>query len=116
MPKLVFKNSRSVIIENLEIADTFMKRFLGLINRPCPKENEGLVFFNCSSIHMFFMKYPIAVLFLDMNGFVVKCIDALKPWRIATSMNSCTTIEMAPGFFSKNNVCIGDQLEILGVK
>ena len=113
MAKLVFKKDRSVILENLVVADTFIKRFLGLLNKPCPKIGEGLVFFDCSSIHMFFMRYPIGVLFMDTNGNALKVIDTLKPWRIASCMGASVTIETAPGFWAKSKIKVGDQLEIL---
>lgn len=113
MAKLILKSDQSVILEKLFIADTFIKRFLGLLNKPCPKTSEGLVFFNCSSIHMFFMRYSIGVLFIDANGNAMKIIDTLKPWRIASCIGSSTTIETAPGFWSKNKIKVGDQLEIV---
>ena len=116
MNKLILKKDNSVVLEKLEIADTFIKRFLGLLNKPCPGIGEGLIFFDCSSIHMFFMRYPIGVLFLDANGNALKIVDTLKPWRISGCMGSKTTIETAPGFWSKSKIKVGDQLEIVGIK
>lgn len=113
MPKLVLKNEALVILEDLEVANTFLKRFLGLLNKPCPQWKEGLVFYNCSSIHMFFMRYSIGVLFMDANGKAMKIIDTLKPWRIASCLGATITIETAPGFWSKSNIKVGDQLELL---
>lgn len=113
MLKLILKSDSSVILENLEVADTFVKRFLGLLNKPCPRLGSGLVFYNCSAIHMFFMRYSIGVLFMDANGIAMKKIDTLKPWRLATCFGSTITIETAPGFWGKSKIQVGDKLEMV---
>jgi len=65
--KLVDEKGR-VLIENLEIADTFFKRLKGLLGRKGIKSNEGLLIIPCSDIHMFFMKFSIDIFFLKETG------------------------------------------------
>lgn len=61
-------------------ADTFLKRFIGLMGK---KDFDGcLVFTNLvdSSIHTFFMRFMIDVYFLDENKIIFDKVS-LKPWR-----------------------------------
>jgi len=63
-----------------EIADTFFKRFKGLMLRKEIK-NDGLLLMNCSSIHTCFMRFEIEAIYLDENYKVIY-IEKIKPWRI----------------------------------
>jgi len=84
--KLADENGR-VLIENLEIADTFFERLKGLLGRKSINPDEGLLIIPCCEIHMFFMKFAIDVFFLKETGKnqfrVLKVLRNLKPWRMA---------------------------------
>lgn len=60
-----------------DVCDNFWLQFRGLMFRPDLKHDQGLVFFGAqenridSSIHMFFMKFDIAVVWLNKNNQVV---------------------------------------------
>ncbi|WP_458454574.1 DUF192 domain-containing protein [Methanobrevibacter sp.] len=61
-------------------ADTFFKRFKGLMGK---KEFEGgLLFTNLkdSSIHTLFMRFEIDVYFIDKNKIIYDKVT-LKPWK-----------------------------------
>ena len=59
-----------------------LKRLWGLIGSQELKEEEGLWFANCPSIHTFFMSFPIDVLFTDKKMAIVSLFENVKPWRI----------------------------------
>lgn len=61
----------------------FFQRFRGLMGRPDLEVGEGLWIEPCNSIHMFFMRFPIDVLFLDAHGQVVRFLPQLAPWRVS---------------------------------
>lgn len=63
-----------------EIADTFFKRFKGLMFRKEIK-NDGLLLMNCSSIHTCFMRFEIEAIYLDENYNIIY-IEKIKPWRL----------------------------------
>ncbi|PCJ58309.1 MAG: hypothetical protein COA79_13710 [Planctomycetota bacterium] len=107
------KNSNEMIFDRLEIADNFFSKLFGLLFKPCPEESEGLVFYNCSSIHMFFMRYPIGLLFLDKNGTILKMVNIIKPWRLCACKDGYITIETAPGILDNKPISIGDELEVI---
>lgn len=54
---------------NINIANTFWKRFKGFMNTT--NIHEGIIFNHCSSIHTFFMKENIDVIMLDKNNTIL---------------------------------------------
>ena len=46
----------------LEVMDAFWKRFMGLMGRPEMPIGDAALFHKCASIHMFFMKIPLDVI------------------------------------------------------
>lgn len=78
---MILNKSTSEIIDiKIEYADTFFKRFKGLMLK---KDIDfGVVFANLSgsSIHTMFMRFEIDVYFLDENNVIYEKVS-LKPWR-----------------------------------
>lgn len=87
-------------------ADTFLSRFIGLMNRKSINMNEGLLLINCSSIHCFFMKFTIDVVYLSKDMQVLYK-ETIKPWRIGKIVKNCThVLELAEG--TANDISVGD--------
>jgi uncharacterized membrane protein (UPF0127 family) len=85
----------------------------GLLGRDGLLEGEGLVIDPCNSIHTFFMRFSIDVLFVDAQGVVVRKIDALKPWRLTwIYFRARKVIELPAGVIQKSGTQAGDQLSI----
>ncbi len=62
---------------------------------------------------MFFMRYPIDVVFLDRNLRVTKVVPGLKPWRVvwwARGARDC--LELPAGALDNTRTQPGDQLLI----
>jgi len=79
-----FNNKSTINITDVCVAKTFMQRLCGLMFRK--EMNCGaMVFYNCSSIHTCFMKFPIDVLYLDERMNVISYVRNLKPWRTSRS-------------------------------
>jgi uncharacterized membrane protein (UPF0127 family) len=100
-----------VLCERCRIADTFWLRFRGLMLRGEVHADEGMVFERTGSIHMFFMRVPLDVLFCDRELRVLKVVQELKPWRTAGARGATVTIELAAG--AAAGVEIGDRLELV---
>ncbi|RBW70409.1 DUF192 domain-containing protein [Bacillus taeanensis] len=78
-----------------------------------PLENKGIMLVPCNSIHMFFMRFSIDVVFLDKSSRVVKVILALKPWRIKHGgKKAYSVLELPVGTIEKYNIVIGDKIEL----
>ncbi|MEH7225118.1 DUF192 domain-containing protein [Bacillus sp. JJ1566] len=92
-------------------ADTFMKRFKGLMFERKPYVNKALHLTPCDSIHMFFMRFPLDIVFLDKENRIVDVRHNLQPWRIAIpKKRAYSTLELPAGTIKKNNIQIGDQV------
>src|SRR5687767_15960030 len=64
-------------------AESLSARLIGLLGRTRLADGEGLWIEPCSSIHMFFMSFPIDALFLDHERRVIRMVANLQPWTIA---------------------------------
>lgn len=99
-------------IAEVFIADSFLKRFLGFMFRKNP-HYEAILIRPCNSIHTFFMKFSIDVLFINENMEVVNKLDALKPGKlIMPQKKSIMVIEGKVGMFK--HIKVGDKLEVFG--
>ena len=90
----------------------FWQRFMGLMGKKdFPEHYDCLVFEKCNSIHCFFMRMTIDVIFTDKENKVVKCISELKPWHLAFgTLRSCNCIELPSGTLKKSGTLPGDRL------
>jgi hypothetical protein len=102
-----------VIASRVKIAQDFQSRSTGLLNRSSLDENEGLLIKPCNSIHTFFMKFPIDVLFLDQKGKVVKIGESIKPWRLFGALfKGCMVLEIRAGRLKQVKTTVGDIIKI----
>jgi uncharacterized membrane protein (UPF0127 family) len=60
---------------------------------------------------MFFMRFPIDVVFLDRDNVVVKVVHGIKPWRMALGGGGKNALELPAGTISSAGIANGDQLE-----
>ncbi|MDD4955736.1 MAG: DUF192 domain-containing protein, partial [Candidatus Omnitrophica bacterium] len=68
---------------------------------------------NVNSIHMFFMRFAIDVLYLDKDNKVLKVKHSLKPWRMSSCMAAKATIELPAGKARETSTEAGDTLEFI---
>lgn len=107
--------SGEVVLARATPADTFFRRWRGLMLRRRLAEDEGLLFTfhrenrGESAIHMFFVGFPIAAVWLDARGVVVDAKLA-KPWRpyYAPTRPARYLIEAPPSLLGR--VAVGDRL------
>lgn len=67
--------------DKVRIADTYLTRFKGLMGEKSLTEGEGLLLLNCPSVHCFFMKITIDVIYLSGDMRVLGT-QTLAPWNI----------------------------------
>lgn len=103
----------AVLGDSIEVAGTGAKRNKGLLGRDSLPDGEGLWIVPCEAIHMFFMRFPIDVVFLDKKKRVVKIAANLKPWRLAGSLRAKSVLELPAGTAERSGTQVGDQLELI---
>jgi uncharacterized membrane protein (UPF0127 family) len=72
---------------------------------------EGLWLVPCESIHTFFMRFPIDVIYLDRHHRVKKVRSAVLPWRFSACFSAHSVIELPAGTVLDRQTRAGDQLE-----
>ena len=112
--KIIDKTNNKCISADARTAKTFFERLFGLLFRSSISSEEALIFHNVSSIHMFFMRFPIDVLYLDKEMKVRKIKHSLLPWMMSSCLGAKTTIELPAGKAKERLVKIGDTLEFIG--
>jgi len=92
-------------------ARSFWARFRGLMGQPSLPPGEGLVLFGDNSIHMFFMRFPIDVLYLDGERRIIRLDEAMQPWRVGPMVRGCRCIvELPAGTIQNTQTAVGDQI------
>jgi uncharacterized membrane protein (UPF0127 family) len=95
--RLVREDDHRVVCEGCDAADTFLTRLRGLLGKRALPQGQGLLLHPASSIHMFFMRFPIDAVFLDRELRVVAVRSNLAPWRVAAVSGSRYVLELAAG-------------------
>lgn len=109
---LINKSTKEVISSRAVIAGSFFSRLMGLMFKKSMDAESALVFYRAVSIHTFFMRFPIDVLFLDKESRIVKIYEALKPWRLVICPRAFAAIELAPHKSREKSLKAGDILEL----
>ncbi|MGE0267828.1 MAG: DUF192 domain-containing protein [Candidatus Omnitrophota bacterium] len=109
---IIFNDSKKTVIANkAKIADTFLSRMIGLLKHEQLLNNEALVITRCNSIHMFFMKFAIDVIFVNNSKKVVGLIKNIKPNQMSRIYwNASVAIELPVGAISISKSELGDKI------
>jgi uncharacterized membrane protein (UPF0127 family) len=109
------KKSGNILAKKMRLATSIRERTLGLMFMEKMNGFDGLMLDPCRSIHNFFVRFPIDVIFLDRKNQVVKVIKDFKPWRVTGIYFSAQkTLELPSGTISFD-IERGDLLEISDV-
>jgi uncharacterized membrane protein (UPF0127 family) len=87
-----------------------LRRVKGLLARRSLAHDEGILLRPASSVHTFFMRFPIDVVFLDADGRVLKVAAGLRPWRVAGCRGARAVLELSAGESERRGVRPGDRL------
>jgi uncharacterized membrane protein (UPF0127 family) len=93
------------------VARDFSTRFFGLMGRSRFEAGEGILFPACKSVHMWFMRIPIDVVFLD--GLTVSRVFAgARPWRLLplSDLGATQVLEVPVGTVERCGIQKGDVL------
>ena len=101
----------SVVCESCHVAATFWTRLRGLLGEKGLEPGEGLLIRHAGSVHTFFMRFPIDVVFLDRSGAVVKLVDGLRPWRVALARSGRDALELPAGEARRRGIKRGERFE-----
>lgn len=111
--RVVNRSRGTVLAEQCELARSFLARGRGLMGRNSLADGAGMLIEPCSSVHTFFMRFPIDVVFLDRKRVVVGLQPAMPPNRpYAGAWRAHATLELPAGVIAATGTQVGDQLHI----
>jgi uncharacterized membrane protein (UPF0127 family) len=114
--EISIKKDGKVIFDNCKVATSFFTRFMGLMGKKEMGKDETIIFPRCNSIHTFFMRMPIDVVFVSHNGRIVRIYHDLNPWKMLAPVKGAKhAVEMAAGCSAEKALSEGDMLTCDGV-
>jgi hypothetical protein len=112
--KILVRNEtrKTVLADAAEMADTSAKRRVGLLKHERLAPGEGLWIVPCESVHTFFMKFPIDIIYLDRKRKVRKVRGAVPAWRLSMCLSAHSVLELPAGRAAETHTAVGDELAI----
>jgi hypothetical protein len=112
--RLINLTKKTVLAEDVFIADTPFKRIKGLLGKKVFLADQAIILDPCNSVHTFFMRFAIDILFVDKDYKVLKTLSELDPNRITRIFwYSRRVIELPAGKLILTNTQVQDQLQLL---
>ncbi len=105
------RDDGSVACERCTVAYRMWPRMRGLLGKRGLESGEGLLIRPAPSIHTFFMRFPIDVVFLSRQGEVLKVAERVPPWRARSCRHSYAVLELAAGEAGRRGIAVGDRLD-----
>jgi uncharacterized membrane protein (UPF0127 family) len=101
-----------VVCERCEVPKSSFARARGLLGRSGLEPGGGMLIDAAPSVHMFFMRFPIDVVFLDRDRKVVRVVHGLRPWRVAGARRAVAALELPAGAAAEAGIEKGDVLSL----
>jgi len=97
----------------LTVADSFFQSLIGLMGKPRLETGHGLWIVPCQSVHTFWMRFPIDVVFLDQHHKVIHLVERLRPFRLTKHLSKASSvIELPVGAIKTSETRIGDEIRV----
>ena len=109
--KISNESRATTLATQAEVARSFWSRLRGLMGRSELPPGSALVIEPNNSVHTFWMRFPIDVIFVDRSGVVVGLRVAMPPNRpFAGARRAYRTIELPAGVIQQSGTQHGDRL------
>ena len=107
----------SVIVKNTRVAGSLWERARGLMFTQRFKDTALIFSFpqeRVIGLHMWFVFYPIDVLWLDGEQRVVEVLQGFRPFRIyRPNAPAAYVIELPEGAIAKSKTIVGDSISFI---
>lgn len=95
------------------MANSFLKRIKGLLGYNSLKASQAMILRPSNSVHTFFMRFPIDVLFAGKDNIVIAAVTNMQPFRATNIfLKSAFVIELPAGVIKSTGTSKGDLLQI----
>lgn len=107
------QHGNKVLTPALHVCCNFVERGRGLLwRKPLDASlGEALLIPRCASVHTFWMRYPITVIFLDRDRRIMRIALDVKPSRVLAQRGAAFVLECATGTAWAMQLACGDRLQ-----
>lgn len=99
---------------SIVMADSWLKRLVGLLNRSSLTDNEGLLLSPCASIHTVGMRFSIDAVFLSEEGVVLGVREKIGPFRFCLAPKGTKAVlELASGNAKRTGINLEQVLKFV---
>lgn len=106
----MYKNGE-LLIQEVENANHFFRRFMGLMYRKGMNGNHGLLLTPCNEIHTFGMRFDIDAITLDKDNKVLFVDVSIPPNKVRSKVKGgYKVLELCSGYAEKLGISQGDYL------
>ncbi|MBI2521257.1 MAG: DUF192 domain-containing protein [Bdellovibrio sp.] len=111
MLKVTWQENSVLLSSKTRHANATLDRMIGLMFAPPTVEIDGLLIEPCNSIHTFFMRFNLDLVFLSRKNVILKIQRNVKPWRMTWIVwRAKKVLELKSGLIP-SDLKIGDTLE-----
>lgn len=113
--KLYNLTSGNLLAEKVKMADRFWLRLRGLAFYPeFPGGTGALILKPCNSVHTFFMRFPIDVIFASKALTVLYCLENMERGKISPVIKEAVyAVEVPAGMVARSGTKAGHRLALL---
>ena len=108
------QRNNGILATRVEPAFDSARRRRGLLGRREFPQGAALIIAPCGSVHTFFMRMAIDVVFASRDGHVLKTYSNLRAWRIAFAVGAFAAVELPAGTLARIETNPGDRLQLMG--
>jgi len=102
-----------LLATHVRVADRAWSRLKGLIGKSSLDVGEGLLFTACQAVHMYGMRFPLDVVFMDESGTVVATYEDLEPGhRTTVHRDAYYALEVPSGTVGRTRTLVGDRVHL----
>ena len=111
--RIINLSKKCVLAVEVILANSFLERAKGLLGYNSLGTNQAMILRPSNSVHTFFMRFAIDVLFVGKDNIVIAAVTNMRPFR-ATGifLKSAFVIELPAGIIKSTGTSKGDLLQI----
>ena len=115
MKYLSLEKDGKIICPDIENANNFFRRFMGLMYRKSMPLDHGLLLTPCNEIHTFFMRFAIDTVYISKDNTIVYIDEAVEPNKIRKRVKGAyKVLELNAGIAKEIGIAAGDKINFRG--
>lgn len=112
--ELLNSDTNQIIAKEVTIANTFLSRLIGLLDKKELPFDNGLWLIPCNSIHTFGLKFNIDAIFLNKNNTIVYLMENLGKNKISPVIFAAhSVLEIVQGTIKTSNSAVGHKITVM---